>query len=62
MSFMMKNQLQGIALILFAGVLMLYAPLSPWIPVIDTIPSDLISLVGLAFAIAGLVRCFKKEG
>ena len=57
----MKNQLQGIALILFAGVLMLYAPLSPWIPVIDTIPSDLISLVGLAFAIAGLVRCFKKE-
>lgn len=59
---MMKNQLQGIALILFAGVLMLYAPLSPWIPVIDTIPSDLISLVGLAFAIAGLVRCFKKEG
>ena len=58
----MKNQLQGIALILFAGVLMLYAPLSPWIPVIGTIPSDLISLVGLAFAIAGLVRCFKKEG
>ena len=57
----MKNQLQGIALILFAGVLMLYAPLSPWIPVIDTIPSDLISLVGLAFAIVGLVRCFKKE-
>ena len=57
----MKNQLQGIALILFAGVLMLYAPLSPWIPVIDSLPSDLISLVGLAFAIAGLVRCFKKE-
>ena len=24
----MKNQLQGIALILFAGMLMLYAPLS----------------------------------
>ena len=57
----MKNQLQGIALILFAGVLMLYAPLSPWIPVIDSLPSDLISLVGLAFAIAGLIRCFKKE-
>ena len=57
----MKNQLQGIALILFAGVLMLFAPLSPWIPVIDSLPSDLISLVGLAFAIAGLIRCFKKE-
>ena len=58
----MKNQLQGIALILFAGVLMLYAPLSPWIPVIGSLPSDLISLVGLAFAIAVLVRYFKKEG
>ena len=58
----MKNQLQGIALILFAGVLMLCAPLFPWLPIIDSLPSDLISLAGLAFAIAGLVRCFKKEG
>ena len=58
----MKNQLQGIALILFAGVLMLCAPLFPCLPIIDSLPSDLISLVGLAFAIAGLVRCFKKEG
>lgn len=53
--------MQGIALILFAGMLMLYAPLSPWLPIIDSLPSDFISLVGLAFAIAGLVRCFKKE-
>ena len=50
------------ALILFAGMLMLCAPISPWIPVIGSLPSDLISLVGLAFAIAGLVRCLKKEG
>ena len=50
----MKNQLQGIALILFARMLMLYAPLSPWLPIIDSLLSDLISLVGL-------VRCFKKE-
>ena len=57
----MKNQLQGIALILFAGVLMLCAPLFHWLPIIDSLPSDLISLVGLAFAIAGLIRCFKKE-
>ena len=57
----MKNQLQGIALILFADMLMLYAPLSPWLPILGSLPSDLISLVGLAFAIAGLVRCFKKE-
>ena len=47
----MKNQLQGIALILFAGMLMLYAPLSPWLPILGSLPSDLISLVGLAFAI-----------
>ena len=40
----MKNQLQGIALILFAGVLMLCAPISPWIPVIGSLPSDLIAL------------------
>lgn len=57
----MKKQLQGIALILFAGVLMLYAPLSPWFPIIGSLPSDFISLVGLAFAIAGLVRCFQNE-
>ena len=57
----MKNQLQGIARILFAGVMMLCAPLSPWLPIIGSLPSDFISLVGLAFAIAGLVRCFKKE-
>ena len=50
----MKNQLQGIALILFAGMLMLYALLSPWLPILDSLPSDFISLVGL-------VRCFKKE-
>ena len=53
--------MQGIALILFAGMLMLYALLSPWLPIIGSLPSDLISLVGLAFAIAGLIRCFKKE-
>ena len=57
----MKNQLQGIALILFAGMLMLYAPLSPWLPILGSLPSNLISLVGPAFAIAGLIRCFKKE-
>ncbi len=49
------------ALILFAGMLMLYAPLSPWLPILGSLLSDLISLVGLAFAIAGLIRCFKKE-
>ncbi len=57
----MENQVQGIALILFAGMLILYAPLSPWLPIIDSLPSDFISLVGLAFAIAGLVQCFQKE-
>jgi len=53
--------LQGIALILFTDMLMLYALLSPWLPILGSLPSDLISLVGLAFAIAGLIRCFKKE-
>ena len=34
----MKNQLQGIAL-------MLYAPLSPWLHILGSLPSDIISLV-----------------
>lgn len=57
----MKNQLQGIALILFAGMLMLYAPLSPWLPILGSLPSDLISLVGLAFAIVGLYGVSKRK-
>lgn len=58
----MKHQLKGISFLLFAIVLMLYAVVgSPWLPILGSLPSDLISFVGLAFAIAGLVRCFKKE-
>ena len=58
----MKHQLKGISFLLFAIVLMLYAVVGcPWLPILGSLPSDLISLVGLAFAIAGLVRCFKKE-
>ncbi len=40
----MKNQLQGIALILFAGMLMLYAPLSPWLPILGSLPPILSAL------------------
>ena len=40
----MKNQLQGIALILFAGVLMLCAPLSPGSPSLTVSPPILSAL------------------
>ena len=51
----MKHQLKGISFLLFAIVLMLYAVVgSPWLPILGSLPSDLISFVGL-------VRCFKKE-
>ena len=59
----MKYQLKGISFLLFAMVLMLYAVLgSPWLPIIDSISSDLISTIGLVSAIIGLVLSCKKDG
>ena len=53
----MKKQLQGISLILFAAVLMLYAMIDPWIPIISDIPTDLVAVCAL---VVGLVWSFKK--
>lgn len=59
----MKYQLKGISFLLFAMVLMLYAVIgSPWLPIIDSISSDLISTIGLVSAIIGLVLSCKKDG
>ena len=57
----MKKQLQGISLILFAAVLLLYAMIDPWIPIIADIPTDLVAVCALIAGIVGLVRSFKKE-
>ena len=56
----MKKQLQGISLILFAVVLMLYAMIDPWIPIISELPSDLIAVCARVVGIVGLVWSFKK--
>ena len=59
----MKHQLKGISFLLFAIVLMLYAVVgSPWLPIIGSISSDLISTIGLVSAIIGLVLSCKKDG
>ena len=59
----MKHQLKGISFLLFAIVLMLYAVIgSPWLPIINSISSDLISTIGLVSAIIGLVLSCKKDG
>ena len=59
----MKYQLKGISFLLFAMVLMLYAVIgSPWLPIINSISSDLISTIGLVSAIIGLVLSCKKDG
>ena len=57
----MKKQLQGISLIFFAVVLMLYAMIDPWIPIISELPSDLVAVCALVVGIVGLVWSFKKE-
>lgn len=58
----MKYHLKGISFLLFAIVLMLYAVVgSPWLPIIGSISSDLISTIGLVSAVIGLVLSCKKE-
>ena len=57
----MKNQLKGIAFVLFGILLLLVALIDPRIPVIDDIGSDIILWLGLASGIVGLAFAFSKE-
>lgn len=57
----MKRQLQGLSLILFAVVLMLFAMIVPPVPYFSGTLDDIALWAGLASAIAGVVICFKKE-
>lgn len=56
----MKNQLQGIALILFAGMLMLYAPLSPWLPILGQSPLRSYQPCGTGVRHCGTGTVFQK--
>ena len=56
----MKKQLQGISLILFGIMLILFSMVNPWLPIVGGIPAFLAFWVGLASGIVGLVFSFRN--
>ena len=57
----MKKQLQGISLILFGILLMIFSMVDPWLPIIDDSLTPIAFWAGMLCGIAGLVFSFKKE-
>ena len=62
----MKKQLQGISLILFGFMLMMFSVTDNWaIVALRWIPYDLVPFItfwaGLVFGVVGLLFSFKKE-
>lgn len=57
----MKKQLQGISLILFGFMLMMFSVLDPYVPFVGEFFTETALWAGLVFGIAGLVFSFKKE-
>ena len=57
----MKKQLQGISLILFGIILMLFAIIDPYVPALENIPTVIAPWIGLASGIVGIVFSFSKE-
>ena len=57
----MKNQLKGIALILFGIICMMFSVVNPWIPIFDSLLGELAPFLGLASGIAGVIYAFKNE-
>ncbi|MBR2046153.1 MAG: hypothetical protein IJ958_08485 [Agathobacter sp.] len=56
----MKNQLKGIALILFGIIWMMFSMLDPWVPIIDD-ATILGPFIGLACGVVGIIFAFKSE-
>ncbi len=56
----MKKRLQGISLILFGIMLILFSMVNPWLPIIGGIPAFLAFWIGLISGIAGLVLSFRN--
>lgn len=56
----MRKQLQGISLILFGIMLILFSMVNPWLPIVGGIPAFLAFWVGLASGIVGLVFSFRN--
>lgn len=57
----MKKQLQGISLILFGFLMMLFSMLDPWIPILGDALTILVPWIGVFCGIVGLVFSFSKE-
>lgn len=57
----MKKQLQGIALILFGVLLMMFSSIDPWIPIVDDFFTPIALWAGLVSGMIGLVLSFQKE-
>lgn len=60
-AFVMKHQLQGIALILFGILLVLVKIVDPWIPIVEEIGLNIIFCSGIILGAIGAVLSFKKE-
>ena len=56
----MRKQLQGISLILFGIMLILFSMVNPRLPIVGGIPAFLAFWVGLASGIVGLVFSFRN--
>lgn len=57
----MKKQLQGISLILFGIMLMLFSMFDPWMPIFDDGLTKPAFWLGFVFGVIGLVYSFKKD-
>ena len=56
----MKKQMQGIGLMLFGIIMMLFPMINPWIPIFDDLSSFAL-WIGVLCGIVGLVFIFSKE-
>lgn len=56
----MKKQLQGISLILFGIIMMMFSALDPWVPVFDDALTAPALWAGVVCGIVGLIVSFKK--
>jgi len=57
----MKNQLQGIALILFGILFVLVRIVDPWVPIVGDAGLTLLFCGGIVLGVIGVVLSFKKE-
>ena len=57
----MSNQLKGISLGILGIIMMMFSMLNPWIPIVDSLVTELSPFIGLACGIIGVVLAFKSE-